>query len=103
MNTMQFGNLGPANDEIQTMIDHFRNTVEQNIGRNLNIYNAVSARMQMLAGGTNWLVKVNVGDDFFHLMINRVGGVQVPQPPRLTGLQQGHLADDPLAPFDENL
>uniref|UniRef100_A0A8W8M8U9 Uncharacterized protein n=1 Tax=Magallana gigas TaxID=29159 RepID=A0A8W8M8U9_MAGGI len=53
----------------------------------------------MLMGGTNWLVKVNIGNDFIHLTINQVTGTQVNQPPTLTGLQQGHLPDDPLAPF----
>lgn len=64
-----------------------------------NIYNAVSVRTKVLMGGTNWLVKVNIGNDFIHLMINQVTGTQVNQPPTLTGLQQGHLPDDPLAPF----
>lgn len=41
MNIMQFGNLGFVNDEIQMMIDYFRNIVEYNIGWNLNIYNVV--------------------------------------------------------------
>lgn len=99
MENMQFGTLGPANADIQNLIDQVQGQVENQTLGQLNIYNAVSVRKQTLAGGTNWLVKVNVGNDFIHLMINQMEGAQVNQPPALTGLQQGHLADDPLAPF----
>lgn len=101
MEFVQFGTLGPANANIQTLINTVRGEVVTTAGllEPLNIYNAVSVRTQVLMGGTNWLVKVNIGNDFIHLMINQVTGTEDNQLPTLTGLQQGHLADDPLAPF----
>lgn len=101
MENDQFGTLGPANADIQTLINQVMEEVQANIGMGWvpNIYNAVSVRTQMMIGGTNWLIKVNVGNDFIHLLINRVEGVEVPEAPHLVSLQRGHLADDPLAPF----
>lgn len=98
-----FGPETPANAEIQALIDNENvlNAVVAQVGPT-NMYVAVVFIVQNLIGGTNWGVKVQIGEgnnDFLHLMINRVEGVQVPEPPQLTGLQQGHTANDPLVPF----
>lgn len=105
MENDQFGTLGPANADIQSLINQVKKKVQENIGPGWepNIYNAVSVRTKRLVGGTNWLVKVNVGNDFIHLLINRVEGVKVPEPLQLVRLQRGHLADDPLSPFEGKL
>lgn len=101
MSMWQFGTLGPAYADIQTLINQVRGEVVTKAGliEPLNIYNAVSVRTQELIGGKNWLVKVNIGSDFIHLMIHKMEGTEHNESPTLTRLQQGHLADDPLAPF----
>lgn len=101
MSMWQFGTLGPADADIQTLINQVRGDVVTKAGllEPLNIYNAVSVRTQVLIGATNWLVKVNIGSDFIHLIINKITPTGHNESPTLTRLQQGHLADDPLAPF----
>lgn len=99
-----FGPQTPANADIQALIDNENvlNAVVAQVGPT-NMYNAVVFIVQNLFGGTNWCVKVQIGEgenDFLHLMINQIGGVPMPEPPpQLTGLQQGHTANDPFVPF----
>lgn len=101
---VEFGPEQPANAEIQALIDNgtVLNAVAEKLKHQTNMYNAVRFRVQNLMGGTNWVVKVKIGErkhDNLHLMINRVDGVGVSESPQLTGLQQGHTVDDPLVPF----
>lgn len=98
----QFGPEQPANADIQSLIDNVHNEVVTQIGHQTHMYNAIVFRVQNLLGGTNWVIKVQIGEgnhDYLHLMIHQTVGVPVPIPPELTGLQQGHTAHDPLVPF----
>lgn len=81
-------------------IIHERYTIVTNIL--IKLINSIVFRVQNLLGGTNWVIKVQIGEgnhDYLHLMIHQTVGVPVPIPPELTGLQQGHTAHDPLVPF----
>lgn len=100
----EYGPEKPATVDIQALIDNDTvvNAVAKQLKHQRNMYIAVCFRVQHLIGGTNWIVKVKIGEgthDYLHLMINRVEGVRVPEPPQLTGLQQGYTATDPLVPF----
>lgn len=100
----EFGPETPATADTQALIDNgtVLNAVTKQLKHQTNMYIAVCVRIQYLGGGRNWIVKVKIGEgthDYLHLMINRVEGVRVPEPPQLTGLQQGHTANDPLVPF----
>lgn len=101
---VEFGPETPATADIQALIDNGTvvNAVAKQLKHQTNMYIAVCFRVQNFIGGTNWIVKVKIGEathDYLHLMINRVEGVQVPEPPQMKGLQQGHTATDPLVPF----
>lgn len=90
--------FGPLQPAVQPIIENVRTAVEQKTGH-VDIYLAVRFRNQVLDGGTNWLVKVKIGEgNYLHLMINQAQPLEN-GPIQLRGLQQGHTADDPLVPF----
>ncbi len=60
-----------ADNEVQGYIDQVKPKVEEAVGRTLNTYTAVKYSTQ-LVNGTNYFVKVNVGDDkFIHVRLHK--------------------------------
>lgn len=96
--------FGPAQRAVQPIIENVRIAVEQQTGH-VNIYLAVLFRTQMLDGGTNWLIKVKIGEgnqDYLHLLINQAQPIE-DGPFQLVGQQPGHTANDPIVPFDVSI
>lgn len=96
-----FGPQTPANADIQALInnENVQNAVVAQV-RQTEMYIAIVFIVQNLIGGTNWVVKVQIGEgenDYLHLMINQI--VDVDAQPQLEGLQPGHTANDPLVLF----
>lgn len=74
-----FGPKQPANADIQALINSVQNAVIEQVGQT-NLYIAVVYIVQNVVGGTNWVVKVRIGEritDSFHLMINQIVNVQM--------------------------
>ncbi|XP_062598471.1 cystatin-B-like [Saccostrea cucullata] len=87
----------PADAEIQSIINEVKGAVEDKVGRKLDTYTPVSYKTQVVAG-TNYFVKVNIGDEHIHLRIF----APLPhtnQPKELSDLQRGKTAEDELAYF----
>ncbi|KAL7373672.1 hypothetical protein ABVT39_012254 [Epinephelus coioides] len=82
-----------ATEEIQRIVDEVLGQVEK------KIHKAVKYRDLHLCGGTHYLIKVDVGEDYDHLMVVQVTGTQFPTPPSLSGVEQHKTKDDPLVPF----
>ncbi|XP_078018796.1 cystatin-A3-like isoform X2 [Epinephelus lanceolatus] len=88
-----------ATEETQTICDQVKDQVEKRTGENYRVYKAVKYRDLHLCGGTHYLIKVDVGEDYDHLMVVQVTGTQFPTPPSLSGVEQHRTKDDPLVPF----
>lgn len=74
-----FGPKQPANADIQALINSVQNAVIEQVGQT-NLYIAVAYIVQNVVGGTNWVVKVRIGEritDSLHLMINQIVNVQM--------------------------
>ncbi|KAL7374318.1 hypothetical protein ABVT39_026374 [Epinephelus coioides] len=86
-----------ATDEIQKICDQVKDQVEAIADRKYTVYRAVKYRSQLVAG-ENFLIKVDVGEDYDHLSVYRKlpcdGGEVV-----LRGVEQHRTKDAPLVPF----
>ncbi|XP_078018798.1 cystatin-B-like [Epinephelus lanceolatus] len=86
-----------ATDEIQKICDQVKGPVEAIADRKYTVYRAVKYRSQLVAG-ENFLIKVDVGEDYDHLSVYRKlpcdGGEVV-----LRGVEQHRTKDAPLVPF----
>ncbi|XP_033494324.1 cystatin-A3-like isoform X3 [Epinephelus lanceolatus] len=86
-------------EETQKICDQVKDQVEKQTGKNYRVYKAVKYRDLHLCGGTHYLIKVDVGEDYDHLMVVQVTGTQFPTSPSLRGVEQHKTKDDPLVPF----
>jgi len=92
------GQSKPANAEIQTMCDQLRPDIEAKAGKKFNHFNAHSYSSQVVAG-TNYFVKINVGDnEFVHARIHK----PLPhtgQPPSVHSVQHPKTEGDAITHF----
>ncbi|XP_049421883.1 stefin-C-like isoform X1 [Epinephelus fuscoguttatus] len=88
-----------ATEETQTICDQVKDQVEKQTGKNYRVYKAVKYRDLHLCGGTHYLIKVDVGEDYDHLMVVQVTGTRIPSPPSLSGVEQHKTKDEPLVLF----
>ncbi|XP_049421887.1 cystatin-B-like [Epinephelus fuscoguttatus] len=87
-----------ATEGTQKICDQVKDQVEKQTGKKYRVYTAVKYRIQIMAGGTNYLIKVDVGEDYDHLSVNQpLVGYQVS--PSLSGVEQHQTKDAPLMPF----
>ncbi|XP_049912510.1 cystatin-B-like [Epinephelus moara] len=86
-----------ATDEIQKICDQVKDQVEAFTGENYVVFTAIKYRSQVVTG-ENFLIKVDVGEDYDHLSVYRKlpcdGGEVV-----LRGVEQHRTKDAPLVPF----
>ncbi|XP_049912508.1 stefin-C-like [Epinephelus moara] len=87
-----------ATEETQKICDQVKVEVEKQTG-NYRVYKAVKYRDLVLCGGTHYLIKVNVGEDYDHLSVNQAAGLGYQVPPSLRGVEQHQTKDAPLVPF----
>ncbi|XP_073524771.1 leukocyte cysteine proteinase inhibitor 1-like [Phyllobates terribilis] len=92
-----FGPEKPANEEAQAACDSVKAQFLKQSGKNAAKFVVWRFRSQVVAG-TNYLVKVDIGDDFCHLKIF------VPLPhtgedPELLGWQCGKTKNDAITSF----
>ncbi|XP_049421888.1 cystatin-B-like [Epinephelus fuscoguttatus] len=84
-------------EEIQRICGQVKGQVEAFTGENYVVFTAIKYRNQIVAG-ENFLIKVDVGEDYNHLSIYRKlpceGGEVV-----LCGVEQHRTKDYPLVPF----
>ncbi|KAL7374016.1 hypothetical protein ABVT39_020015 [Epinephelus coioides] len=88
-----------ATEETQTICDQVKSEVEKKTGKNYRVFKAVKYRDLVLCGGTNYLIKVDVGEDYDHLSVNQVTGLGYQVPPSLRGVEQHQTKDARLVPF----
>ena len=90
-----FGQVHPADDHVQDIINQVRSKVEEAIGY-VGEYKAVSYTSQVVAG-TNYKVKVHIqGNDFIQIKVY----VPLPytgNPPELSECQAGLGPDDNIS------
>ncbi|XP_065065315.1 cystatin-A-like [Rhopilema esculentum] len=94
-----FGPVTAADEKTQKLINAVKPQVEEKLGKDFQVYKAVTYREQVVAG-SNYLVKVNVGNgDYIHLLIFEdlpCSGSKIV----LTGIEVGKTPDDDLSPFE---
>ncbi|XP_056013774.1 cystatin-B-like [Ostrea edulis] len=87
----------PADADIQAIVDEVKGAVENKLGNKLDKYDAVSYKTQVVAG-TNYFVKVNIGDEHLHLRIfaplPHTGASK-----ELSDMQRGKTAENDLEYF----
>ncbi|KAK3098316.1 hypothetical protein FSP39_018347 [Pinctada imbricata] len=86
-----------ADEEIQSIVNQVKNAAEEKAGKKFDTFVAVQYKSQVVAG-TNYFVKVNVGDSHIHLRVFK------PLPhtgasAELSDLQKGKTVDDPIEYF----
>ncbi|XP_013391799.1 stefin-C-like [Lingula anatina] len=86
-----------ADADIQKIVDGVKAELEGKVGKNFTECKAISYRSQVVAG-TNYFVKVQVGDEYIHVRIF------VPLPhtgeaPSVHSFQAGKSAADPIEYF----
>ncbi|XP_049421885.1 cystatin-A-like isoform X3 [Epinephelus fuscoguttatus] len=86
-----------ATEETQTICDQVKDQVEKKTGENYVVFTAIKYRNQIVAG-ENFLIKVDVGEDYNHLSIYRKLPRKVEEVV-LRGVEQHRTKDDPLEPF----
>lgn len=91
-----FGNVVPATDIEQKLLDHVRNAVEEKVEEKFPQFQAVSFTTQVVAG-TNYIIVVDTGKEVLHVKLHK------PLPfrgdkPILMKVVRGKTLDSPVAP-----
>ena len=69
MNPGGFGEAVPANQDVKTLANNMKEQVEHELGETFEKFDAVLYTTQVVAG-TNYLIKVQVGDErYVHIKI----------------------------------
>ncbi|XP_039663559.1 cystatin-B-like [Perca fluviatilis] len=89
-----YGPTEPATKDIQDLCDQVKSKVQEITGKNYGEYTAFKFRSQVVAG-TNYLIKVHVGDDYIHVIIFKDQGGEV----ALSDVNEGQTKVSPLEPF----
>jgi cystatin-A/B len=85
----------PIDDGARHAINAVKGEVQNRTGKNLETYDPVSYKSQVVAG-TNYFAKVHVGnDDYLHLRIYKDLSNNI----QLSDLQQGKTKDDEIEYF----
>jgi len=91
------GEIRDATPDAQHAADAVKASVEQKLGKSFETYQATKFGTQVVAG-TNYFVKVNVGDDHLHLRVYRdLSGNY-----SLHSVHKGQTADSHLGYFDHD-
>ncbi|XP_046574785.1 cystatin-B-like [Haliotis rubra] len=88
-----------ATESQQKLCDEVKSDLESKASRTFTTYRAISYRSQVVAG-TNYFIKVDVGDEHYHLRIF----VPLPHtnsPTSLAAYQAGHTAETELSYFSQ--
>jgi len=92
------GDVKPANEEVQLLCDQQRKKVESKAGKEFTEFVAVAYVTQVVAG-TNFFVKVHIGnEEFAHLRIFRPLP-HVNEMPSLHDYQLPKTREDPITHF----
>ncbi|XP_067950988.1 cystatin-B-like [Watersipora subatra] len=87
-----------ADENVQKIVDDLKSTVEEKTGHSYDEFKCVKFATQVVAG-TNYFVKVKVGDNnYIHLRIY----APLPHthsPPELTDVMEGKSEADPISYF----
>jgi len=83
----------PADDEIQALVDRVRPDVGNQLGKNLNVYEAKKYTYQVVSGFM-YIIKVHVGnDEYIHVKIWEKAWENFYN---LEGVQKGKKLEDPM-------
>ncbi|XP_042366664.1 cystatin-B-like [Plectropomus leopardus] len=86
-----------ATEETQFICDQVKDQVLALTGMNYVAYTAIQYRNQIVAG-ENFLIKVDVGEDYNHLSVQHLPKVSGDEFV-LRGVEQHRAKEDPLLPF----
>ncbi|XP_058379397.1 stefin-C-like [Diceros bicornis minor] len=93
-----FTNTRPATPEIQAIADQVKPQLEEKEKKKFSIFKAVEFRSQVVAG-TNYLIKVQVGDDdYVHIQVF-ASLPHANRPLDLTSYQTNKTRNDKLKSF----